>query len=185
MPLGHLENFHLEKSPYLLWTSTQIFNGATPLTVRADGPMVAVNGTVSEAYCEPQQCRTSGNEGHILDNLTRMIVMMGRDGGSGDWEADIKIGREGETLSILVGSLDLPHFDSAAFLAYDGILPADLCKVAASPALDDEVLMEIDIRPDVNTISYGHFVVMLVPGFVAGDSNKGANLSAPQYLVNR
>ena len=183
MALGHSENFHFQKSPILTWGAGGLIAVDEVTEIRAYSPMVALNGTVSEAYCEPQQLQTVGNENHRLDNLSRIIVFASRSALTAP-SMDIKIGREGETpislppvLPSLLGA-ETPVF-------FDGILPNDFCKAAASAALDDEVYVSCDVDPGEAGVCFYGVTVLLVPGFVAGDSNKGANLSAPQYLTNR
>ena len=183
MGLGRHENFHFEQSPIIAFHGVGTTDGTTvPQTVVTLSAMIAINPenpAETSVFAEPEQTiRVSGNTGHVLDNLSRLIILAGRTAGTGTWSAGLQFFRE-STLEKTV-SFQVPLLDSSPVIVLDSPLPADFAKTGS--ALDDVINAALIVIPGEAAASTIYVVALLVPGFVASQSNKGANLSARQFL---
>ncbi len=137
-------------------------------------------------YVEPEQNITLKNEHHILDKLTRLLVFASRDVGTGSWSVDLLIRRTTSSQNQILINIDIPLGTSPAPVAISDPLGANGMKSKnGAETMADKLVSWGTVRPGQAVAANVSIYAVLVPGFVSGESNKGANLSAPQYLTYR
>lgn len=181
------ENFNFETSPIILYAVSDLTDGTTD--EQAIGSIVtsfALNGANGSPWVEPEKIMSVDNGGHLLDHLTRMIIVTQRQSGTGTWTGKLQAIRTGGSLADLVTGIDFPIATAAPNITVvDGGLPNNFMK-DGTPSLTDVLGLSFTLTAIGQAVAANVMaLVMLVPGFVAAESNKGAVLSAPQFLTIR
>ena len=186
MSIGRRENFHFEQTPMLVTAAGTTLDGTTnQQNVGSFTQMACVNGSVYNAYCEPEQVRTSGNEGAELDNLSRLIVIASAPASALTWSGELEIRRSSATSGVVIPVNFIGNTGTGSdnlVQVFDNPLPVDFAKSGTGSALTDFVEAQFRVTPNVPIAIPVMAFAALVPGFAAGDSNKGAELSAAPYL---
>lgn len=179
------ENFNFETSPMLGHIAIYQTDGTTNLqSMSAFLSAFAINGASALPYVEPEQLKSVGNDGHILDALSRLLIFATRGGGTGTWSANLNFRRTATGTSYAV-PFDIALANTTPVIALDGPFDQDFMKALGSPSLTDELTCSVTVTPGSASVVDLAVMAFIVPGFVDGTSNKGANLSAPQFLTYR
>lgn len=185
------EQFNFGTTPYAMWAGTFTTDGTTDTQLAgASTNWTVINGGDPILYAEPEKNILTGNRNVILDRLTRLILIVTRSAGTGTWIVPFRTLRGGVvgsgSVSIVTDS-SAPLISAPRPLAFDNPLVFGAAKSkGGGEAMTDPVTGNIGaITPGSTTIAVINVTAFLVPGFVDGSSNKGANLSAPQYLTYR
>lgn len=182
------ENFLFGKTPMLVGSIQGITIAATDEAEFGDGNLIRVantDQTDAVAYAEPEQSiRVKGGGGVVLDRLARLIVFATRAAGTGTWAANLTFRRDESTTGnvIIPIVLALQDVQESMIQVFDNPFPADFMLLnSGTAALADVLDTTLLLTPGSATISSFAVHFIIVPGHVASESDKGANLSAAEF----
>ncbi len=183
------ENFNFESTGFVCYSASGVTDGttSTPQQIGSLTKAYAINGVSASVWAEPEKIISVKNEHHIWDHLTRMILITQRQTGTGTWTGKLQYTRTGGSAIDLITGIDFPPAAvlAPAITAINNPLGA-IFGVDGTPALTDEVSFSFTMTAIGQAVAANLTALMLlVPGFVAAESNKGAVLSAPQFLTIR
>ena len=124
-----------------------------------------------------------GNAGHVLDNLTRLIVLATRSNGTGTWAATLDLHRKVAGATEISFAFNVPlQTASPVASVVDAPFAFGAFKVEGTELIADEIFANIEVTPGEAAVASVAVIAMLVPGFVNASSDKGANVSVAPYL---
>jgi len=178
------ERINFATSRYMAMSRIGTTNGTTAeQAIGSASPWYCVNATQTLAYCEPEKQHIEGNEGLTLDMMTRLMILPVRSGGTGTWTGKIRLSRSGSPNNVQDISFTIPLVSNPVPIVIDDPLDIDCMKSTnGGEALTDFFFGHLLVTPGQAAAADVAVFAFLVPGFVVGDSNKGANLSARHYL---
>ena len=189
--MAKFENFLFGTTPILVGAISGKSAASTNEAEFADGGLIRVANTdQSDAvgYAEPEQSiRVKAGGGVVLDRLSRLIVFATREGGTGNWLANLIFRRDqsttGNVTIPIVLALEGVH--ETMIQVIDNPFPNDFMLLnSGTAALDDTLDTTLFLTPGSATAIAFSVHFLIVPGHVANDSNKGAALSTDEFLTN-
>jgi len=188
--MSQTERFKFGVSPMIVRHGAGVTNGTTAAQdVVAWGDMVRLNAGTGIAFVEPQAAMSSNaNRYHTIDNLSsRLIVMATRSAGTGTWSATVDFRRAtSNPVTSVPVTIEIMSSVASPIAAFDAPFPADFLKQhVGTETITDVIQCRLRVTPGSATAAAIGFVAIMAPGHVNSDSDKGANLSAPQFLIRR
>lgn len=179
------ERINFATSRYMAMSRIGTTDGTTnEQAIGGAAPWYCVNSpTQTLAYCEPEKQHIEGNEDLTLDRMTRLVILPARSGGTGAWTGKIRLSRSGSANNVQDISFTIPLTNAPVPIVIDDPLDVDCMKSTnGGEALTDFFFAHLLVTPGQAAAADVSVFAFLMPGFVVGDSNKGANVSARHYL---
>lgn len=180
------ENFNFETTKFVMGSVAGVTDGTTAENVinATFQPMTIINGAQSVAFVEPERLATADDKEANLNGLTRLLIFATRAAATGTWDGELRFRRDADATSELIVAVEFLDGPVAVPVIIDGPFPFDFMTAHAAPDIDDSIGMQLRVTPGQAVARAVNLIALIVPGFRAGDSNKGANLSGLEFLAN-